>query len=481
MDQKEKMRKLKVLGRLEEPTFVDDKRARKSMQYSTSEGAFNAASSSIHESFITPFALSLGATNAEIGLLSSAKSMASTSAQIPGAKLTRTMSRKSIWIMSTVISKIALWIPIILLPFMAVDNRVIWLIILFAATGFFSSIRSPAWSSLMGDIVHPKIRGNYFSRRNMIAGIAGIVATIAGGYILISSGFWLIFLISVVLSFISIFFFIRMFEPPMRNIFHYKFELSAGKMLDAAKRNANFSFFTIFIVVFNFSIEISGPFIAVLMLQNFGMSYEIFGLVIAIGAIAKILFQSYWGRISRGYSDKKILVVTSLMICFIPFGYLISQNTVHIIVVRIYDSFAFAGFELVMFNMLLGMTPAEKRPSYIGVHNFIAGIGTILGALLGAFIVTSVGSSAFLVTAGLGSVFLVSFILRLASTSLLLKIRNTEFKETDAIPIRYAFVNLVAIEPAASIKHMLDTSFRYPMEIVKKRNRYAVRRDKKRS
>src|SRR3989338_1488031 len=106
------MRRLKVVGRTEEPRFIDEKSALRSMRYSTAEGMFNAASSSIQESFITPLALSMGASNAEIGLLSSAKNMASTSAQIPGAKLTQKLSRKSIWVMSVAIGKVLLWIPI---------------------------------------------------------------------------------------------------------------------------------------------------------------------------------------------------------------------------------------------------------------------------------------------------------------------------------------------------------------------------------
>src|SRR3989344_4552815 len=88
-----------------------EKKVLNSLRASTAEGTFNAASSSITQTYIQPLAIELGATNSDMGLLSAAQNLANTIAQIPGAKLTQRMPRKTIWMVSQ-LTKIFFMIPI---------------------------------------------------------------------------------------------------------------------------------------------------------------------------------------------------------------------------------------------------------------------------------------------------------------------------------------------------------------------------------
>src|SRR3990167_240308 len=82
---------------------TEEEKVNKSLRASTNEGMFNASASSITNTFITPLALELKATNAEIGLLTAVQNFANTIGQIPGAKLTEYYPRKSIWMLSRII------------------------------------------------------------------------------------------------------------------------------------------------------------------------------------------------------------------------------------------------------------------------------------------------------------------------------------------------------------------------------------------
>ena len=113
-------------------------------------GIFDTASSDIKNSYTIPYALFLGATNAEIGLLNAMKNLATTFAQIPGSWLARRFSRKFIWIFSMISSNI-LWLPIILAPFLQLN--ISSFIILIAIATFLLSLTSAAWTSLAGDLV----------------------------------------------------------------------------------------------------------------------------------------------------------------------------------------------------------------------------------------------------------------------------------------------------------------------------------------
>ncbi len=446
----------------EEPDKV-----KKSLKYSSIDGVFNSASGSIQTSFTTPFALALGASNAQIGILNSLENLTATVAQVPGAMLTKFWSRKRIWLVSQVLAKILIWIPIMLLPFAAVENRVMILIGLLALSNFFLYIRSPAWSSLMGDLVSLNIRGRYFGRRNMLVGISGVVATLAAGFILAYWGFTAIFFISILISVVAIFFFMKMYEPPVKKVFHYKYAPSF-KMKGwwtSIRVNREFVLFTVYLASMNFAIDVAAPFYAVYMLKNLSIGYEWFAVAVVVGALAKALSNKYWGRLNDRFGSRKILIITGILGCFVPFGWMLASSLLHVFIIKIYDGLVFSGFELVIFNYLLEVTPAKNRPKYVAAHNFFTGIGTVLGDIFGALLVVVFEGSGFFLLAGLQVVFLASFVLRLSCLSFFVLIKNIDVKQSDLVPVRYVFWQAVAVEPARGIKHAIVFTFRYPPKV----------------
>lgn len=448
---------------------IYDERVKKSLRASTSEGVFNAASSSITNTFITPLALALKATNAEIGMLSAVQNFAHTVAQVPGAKMTEYYSRKSIWMISQLMSKILLWVPIIFLPFLPFGNPVLVLIVLMAFIAFFAGLRVPAWSSLMGDLVPLKIRGNYFGIRNMITGLAGIAATIAAGFLVTIYGFSFIFLLAILLSVISIFFFVRMYEPHFRGIFHYRhaFSFDPHGWKTSLSVNKALVIFTIYLFFMNFATEIAAPFYTVYMLKDLNISYLWFAVLTTIGAVVRIFSFKYWGRLNDRFGARKILLVTGFFGCFTPLLWMFISTVSQIALVKIFDGFIWAGFDLVIFNYLLDVTPANKRPQYVANHNFFAGFGIIIGALTGGFLAESLQLSTFGWLQGLQIIFLISFVLRIAVLSLLPKIREIDIKHSELVPLRYVFLQAMAVEPAHGLKNTIFYTFRYPIKVKK--------------
>lgn len=448
---------------------ADQENVERNLKNSTLEGTFNSASGSIQSSFTTPLALALGASNAEIGILNSLQNLAGTVAHVPGAMLTKYFSRKSIWVMSQITSRIIIWIPILLLPLLTIENRVWILIVLILLSNFALMIRSPAWSSLMGDLVSTKIRGSYFGKRNMFVGVAGVLATLVAGFMLVYWGFPAIFALSMFFAAVSIFFFIRMREPAMSKIFHYSytFKLEPKEWLKTLKINKEFTLFTVYLSCMNFAIDVAAPFYAVYMLKNLSIGYEWFAIAVVIGAMAKAFTNQYWGRLSDRFGDRKILIVSGFLGCFVPLGWMMVSNVWQVILVKIYDGIVFSGFELVIFNYLLDVTPAKERPKYIAAHNFFTGFGTVFGDLFGALLAQAFEGSAMFFFAGLQVVFLASFVLRLSCLSFLFVIKNIDVKQSGIVPVRYVFWQAVAVEPARGLKHALVFTFRYPSQFEK--------------
>jgi len=213
--------------------------------------------------------------------------------------------------------------------------------------------------------------------------------------------------------------------------------------------------------VVNFGVNIAAPFAAVYMLKNLDVGYGWFAILVTIGALVQLLSMKYWGSRCDRYGNRKILMITGILICFVPLGYLLSTNVWHLMLLKVYDGFVWGAFDLVVFNYLLAVTPSEKRPGFVANHNFMAGAGTVLGALFGAFLAEQFQAGGFFLF-GLQMVFFISLMLRLVSLAFLPKIAEVETRQDECVPVRYVFWDTVAIGPAKGVEHAVSSAFRYP-------------------
>ncbi len=435
----------------------------KSLHYNTLYTIPESAANSIINAYAIPFAIALKASAIEIGLLSSARNIASTLAQVPGAMLTQYMGRKNIWILSMLVARL-LWLPIVLMAFFGTIS-VAMFIILISVYSFFLALNSPAWASMMGDMVPDKIRGKYFGKRNMVAGFSGMVATFAAG-IMLAYGFAPLFALSFILGIVAIAVFLPIREPPTKFVYHYKHSIAIkpGEIREAIALNKNLAIFTIFISMMYFAVNVAGPFFVVYMLDDLAIGYIWFGIIVAFGAFVTVIFQPYWGGLVDRFGERKIIFINGVLVCFIPLFYIFATSPWHLLVIEFFSSFAWAGFELAAFNFLLDIVPAEKRPVYIANHTFLKGVAIVAGTLLGAFIVNGLGNGSFLFMHGIQVIFFLSFVLRLASLLLLPKIRDADVKQS-LVPVRYVFWRAVAVEPIRGVTSAIDYTFHYPYKL----------------
>lgn len=119
-------------------------------------------------SFLALFALFLGASNIEIGILAAIPYVATLLAEIPGAKLVEYFTRKSICIAT--VSTRAFWFSLLLAPLMPSEYAIVFVLVLTFLIKFFDIISDPAWVSWIADTVPAKIRGAYFGKRMLIIG-----------------------------------------------------------------------------------------------------------------------------------------------------------------------------------------------------------------------------------------------------------------------------------------------------------------------
>lgn len=405
--------------------------------------------------YISPYSLSLGATNAQIGLLTSLPSLIGNLSQIFSPKLLEKKSRKDV-ISLGVLLQALMWLPLILIAFLflikkQVSSSVIMFVIgIYTLITLFGAIASPAWNSLMKDIVEEK-NGDYFGKRNRIINFFMLIVMIISSLLLnyfrengiVMIGFIILFSIAFISRIISWRILLKHYEPKLELNKDYYF--SFKDFIKESYKN-NFGRFTIFISLITLATSVASPFFTVYMLKNLKFDYFYWTIINISSIISTIIFMPIWGKILDKYGNVRILKVTGALIPFIPFLWFFSIfiNKIgfsflisYLLIIEFFSGVIWAGFNLASLTFIYDAVSKQRLALCVAYYNALSGIGIFLGALLGSFI-SSLNISWFGLDVILW-IFLFSAILRTLVYSFMInkikEVKNTteQYKKGDII------------------------------------------------
>ena len=117
----------------------ESEEVKKSLNYSIKDGAAASSMTSIIDSYMPAYAIALGATNQQMGLLTSLANLFAPMFQLVSLKnLRKGISRKKIVLIAVLLHALIL-IPILFIPLLFEKNRVVVLIVLFMLYAILSS------------------------------------------------------------------------------------------------------------------------------------------------------------------------------------------------------------------------------------------------------------------------------------------------------------------------------------------------------
>ena len=433
---------------------LSDKKIDNALKNSLKDGASYAAMEGITGTYSTPFALALGANNAEIGLLNSIPNLFSTLLQPFIGKYIEKIGKKNVCESLAFLQRL-IWIPIIFIPIFFLNEGVFLFIILITLSHVALSFASTAWSSWIGGLVPEKIRGSYFGKRNTIQSIFSFSTTLLAGWLLgltnNVSGFSFVFFLAFIFGLVSYFYLTKIPDVSYKKV---NGKLDVLKSITDLKKYRNFKPFKRHMALVSFATNLASPFFTVYMLSVMNVGYEWYGIVIAAEILAKILMQRYWGILSDKFGDRSVMGLCNIMIVFYPFIFLFVRNPFHLILVALFSGIAWSGFDLTAFNYLLDVTPPERRPSYIAEYKIATGMALFLGPLIGGLISQYFSNTIFLWFSGLQILFIISFILRGAVTAYGLPTLK-EVRAKKVLPASDVFLKAFAVYPARGISQEL--------------------------
>lgn len=393
------------------------------------EGSFNAVTDGAGSRYISPFALSLGANNTQIGFLTSLPALIGNFFQIFSSRAMERFSRKNIMILATTVQSF-FWLFVIVAGVFfyiwgaGATLSITYLIIIYTILMSLGSFYAPVWSSWMKDLVDPDKSGKYFGMRSKVIGFVSLIAMLAGGFLLdyfkktnVFAGFFILFGICFFARLISSQLLRKKYEPELRIDRDYHFSL-----LEFIKkmRHNNFGRFVIASALMDFAINLASPFFAVYMLNELGFGYTTFTIITISSIIGNLIFMPLWGKFSDRYGNVKTLKITAILTPLVPLGWFASYFIFKghpaglvpfLVLIEFYSGFVFAGYRLTQSNFIYDAVTRERMALCTSYFNFISSVGTFIGATLAGFL-SSRADLFFGISIFLG-IFLASGILRM--------------------------------------------------------------------
>jgi MFS family permease len=426
----------------------------RSLKYSTLDGAAYSAMVGVGESYLTPFALALGAGNFTIGVLSAVPNLLGALAQPFGAWLSARLRGRKKLVVAGALAQALVWVGLIGVALVSLP-RELALGALVALVGLYwilGSVLHPAWTSLMGDLVPARQRGRYFGGRNEVTGFASLLAVGVGGWLLglfsgqVLAGFAVLFVLALLARLVSAYYLSQHSEPAWKPV--HRPALNAFAFLRRTW-NTDFGRLTVYGSVMLFAVNVAAPFFAVYMLRDLQFDYLTFGLIGAITIITRTVSMPYWGRLADRYGNRAVLAVAGTLIPFIPLLWLLNTSIAWIALVEAFGGFVWGAFDLAIFDYLMDSSNRQNRAEYFAHFNVFNGFARFGGAGVGAVLAGATNGTVFAGLVGLQIVLLVSGVLRVLTSASLLPIVR-EVKPREELP-RHFLWEAAAIYPAEGV------------------------------
>lgn len=380
--------------------------ARKGMIIFWIYGFLIAASSAFVDTYTTLYALALGATNVQIGALSSSASFLGMLAPIPGAQWAeRWGNRKAVVLIAFGIRRLTL-LGAMLLPLILPGQAAIYAVIVcFALRTGLMNLGNPAWVSLSGDIVPQKLRGRYFASRKTVMALASMLFVPLAGQVIEWGGglrgYRWTFAISIVLGAIALAHYAYIPEPAQPSSRQKR--AKRNTFWRSLTENRTFLFYMLIAMIWNFSLQLGGPFFSVYQVQVLNSSPGIIGLLSMASALSRLIGQQFWGRVVDRRGSRWTLTLCTLIIPFLPFLWIPMTKPWHVIFVTVPSGFLWAGHELANFNLLLAL-PGEPQRTTRAAANYatLVGLANIAGPILGGRIIEATNYHWDFILSGMG-------------------------------------------------------------------------------
>ncbi len=339
----------------------------------------------------------IGANDFELGLIAAIPVAANVLQILFSFLMERKRNRRFLFLFFGIIGR-SLWIPIGLIPFFvpvsAHTMQILFTIAFVVLVSIGNSFVNLGFASLMGDLVPMGIRGQYFSARQKVSLVAGILAGLLVSYIIDTFG-TVGYSIALILAGIAgvadicCFFFFKW--PPMAGSEETTAPESPFKMIKEVFKNKRFMGLCLFFTCWHFSIGLSNPFNNVYLIEVMQLSFvEITLYSQIVSNLTTVLSVAFWGRAIDRYGNKPVMQFVGFICMFLSSLWLFMKpgNIPLVLFFHFMSGLFWISIDLGQQNLYLSLSPQKNRSVYVAVFFAMINLcGVALGNTIGGALV----------------------------------------------------------------------------------------------
>jgi MFS family permease len=329
--------------------------------------------------FLVAFALELGASPLQIGIISSIP-LYSNVLQILSIELVRRwQSRKRVVVIGTMIGRSA-YAGIALLPlFPAEDYRLYLMMLALAVQHGMGAVSNGSWSSWMRDLIPDKQRGRFLSYRLVCTQIISVVLSLGVAVLLDQLNIYYpgrelfiyasLFMLGSLAGIIGSILLAKTPEPTQSST-----PQPLLSLISLPFRHQNFRRLMTYMASWNFAVNMAAPFLTVYLLQTVGLSMTYVIGLMTLSQLGNIAFFRFWGYYADRFSNKTILRVSAPLYLLTLAGTVFATlPDIHVftfpwlIVLFLVAGVATAGTGLASSSIGLALAPRENSVAYLSV------------------------------------------------------------------------------------------------------------------
>ncbi len=381
---------------------------RQSLQASTVDGGLAAVFSNITGGILlSNFLLDLGASSVEIGMVASLPMLTNLLQPLGALLSNRTTSRHNYGIWMFLPSRLV-WL-LLLAGIIFVDRHqgitrqlVFLTLALVFISNLLAALGSASWMSWLAALVPPRLRGRYYSIRNIISNLANLLCLPIASFMVANwqgselAGYGIVLGIGILSGLASLVCQHFMIDIDPQAYIEPEQHESLLVGLTAALKDPNLVMFLLYFALWGFAVNLSTPFFNLYMLDNLEVDITWVTLFSSIYTGANMLMMLVWGRLSDRFGNRPILLCAGIAVAIIPLFWLLtgfeqvrSQLWIYLAVFHLIFGGMWSAIDLCNNNLQIGITPIQHHATFFAIVAAVAGVSGALGTTVGGFLVQS--------------------------------------------------------------------------------------------
>jgi MFS family permease len=404
------MKSLRALRHLAGLDYADaatlPEEQRRGMRDMYVNGILSNFSDNATSSYAGLFMVAMGATDAQIGFLSTLAQALAALAPVPGAMAAERLRAYHLSVFLPSLTARIGYLALAALPLLQVGQPLIAVATLvFALRSFLVSFTSAPWTAMMGQLAPAWLRARYFSARNFAISIAIIAGTTLAGQMINRLGFPLgyqaVFVMSAVTGFVASYIFARLprFAFARLEAGRPRAEAAAGAAKPASRppmaallRHGPYARYMACSCALAFAVNVGGPFIGLYQVRVLHFDAATIGLMTSAQlAMSIVMGRVYGSVVIPRFGDFRVMRALRLLVPLLPLAWLLVRDPFLGVLVSLAAGAIWSGHELANFNGLLDVTPEDRRAIYLAVHTVTTSLSSALGPAIGGLLSGMIG------------------------------------------------------------------------------------------